>query len=98
TATFTNTGQYILMFSADNGVHTPAYDAVVVTVTDVIQLSIQPSGGNVILRWTGGSAPFELQSSPVLPATYWSPSGTFTTNLATLPKAATQMFFRVRGQ
>ena len=96
--TFTNTGQFILMFSADDGIHTPAYDAVTVTVTDAIQLNIQRSGGNALLRWTGGTPPFELQSSPVLPATYWAASGVFTTNIATLPMTATQMFFRVRGQ
>jgi len=98
TATFTNTGQFILMLSADDGTHTPAYDAVTITVTDAIQLNIQRNGGNAILRWTGGTPPFELQSSPVLPATYWTPSGPFTTNTATLPMTATQMFFRVRGQ
>jgi hypothetical protein len=98
TATFTNTGQFILMLSADDGSHTPAYDAVAITVTDVIQLNIQRNGGNAILRWTGGTPPFELQSSPVLPASYWAPSGPFTTNTAILPMTATQMFFRVRGQ
>ena len=98
TATFTNTGQFILMFSADDGVHTPAYDAVVINVTDAIQLNIQQNGGNAVLRWTGGTPPFELQSSSVLPAPYWTPTGTFTTNTATLAMTATQLFFRVRGQ
>ena len=98
TATFTNTGQFILMFSAEDGIHTPAYDAVILTVTDAIQLNIQCNGGNAILRWTGGTPPFELQSSPLLPATYWTTSGSFTTNTATFAMTATQMFFRVRGQ
>ena len=98
TVTFTNTGQFTLMFSADNGIHTPAYDAVTLTVTDAIQLNIQRSGGNAVLRWTGGTPPFELQSSPALPATYWAPSGPYTTNTATVAMTATQMFFRVRGQ
>lgn len=98
TATFTNTGQFILMFSADDGVHTPAYDAAIITVTDAIQLNILRNSGNAVLSWTGGTPPFELQSSPVLTAAYWTPSGTFSTNFATLPTTATQMFFRVRGQ
>ncbi|HEU0009874.1 MAG TPA: hypothetical protein VFT34_08670 [Verrucomicrobiae bacterium] len=98
TATFTNTGQFILMLSADDGIHTPAYDAVSITVTDVIQLNIQRNSGNAILRWIGGTPPFELLSSPALPAIYWTPSGLFTTNIATLSMTATQMFFRVRGQ
>jgi len=86
------------MLSAGDGIHTPAYDAVILTVTDAIQLSIERNGGNGVLRWTGGTPPFELQTSPALPATYWTPSGPFTTNTVTVPMTGTQMFFRVRGQ
>jgi hypothetical protein len=97
TVTFTNTGQYALMLSADDGIHTPVYDAVNITVTDTILLGIQRAGGSVILHWTGGTPPFELQSTPILPA-QWTSAGTFTTNTATVPMTSTQMFFRVRGQ
>jgi hypothetical protein len=97
-ATFSVPGQYTLMLSADDGIHTPAYDAVSMTVEDAIQMSIQRADRDVVLRWTGGTAPFELQSSPLLPATQWFSLGTLTTNTATVPHDSMAMFFRVRGQ
>lgn len=97
-ATFSVPGQYTLLLSADDGIHTPAYDAVIFTVQDAIQMSIERAGSNVVLRWTGGAASFELQNSPLLPATQWFSAGTFTTNTATIPHDSNAMFFRVRGQ
>lgn len=98
TAAFNLPGQYTIMLKADDGIHTPAYDAVIITVQDAIQMSIQRASSNVVLRWAGGTAPFELQSSPVLPPTQWVSVGTFTTNTATVPHDSNVMFFRVRGQ
>jgi hypothetical protein len=98
TATFGTTGQYTLMLSADNGIHTPAYDAVVVTVQDAIQMNIQRSGTNVTLGWAGGTPPFELLGTPSLPATQWVSFGTFATNTLVIPRTASERFFRVRGQ
>jgi hypothetical protein len=98
TVTFNTPGQYILMLSADDGIHTPAYDAVVITVSDSIQMSIRPDGTNVIIRWTGGTSPFELQSASFLPAVQWLPSGTFTTNAAIVPITSSSTLFRVRSR
>ena len=97
-ATFSAPGQYTLMLSADNGVHTPAYDAVVITVQDTIHMNIQRTSTNVTLGWTGGTPPFELLSAPSLPATQWVSFGTFTTNAFTVPRTSNARFFRVRGQ
>src|SRR5882672_1420795 len=49
TATFSVPGEYTLLLSADDGIHTPAYDAVIITVQDAIQMSIQRAGSNVVL-------------------------------------------------
>ncbi len=98
TATFSAAGQYTLMLKADNGIHTPAYDALVITVQDAIQMSIQRTGSNVVLSWAGGTAPYQLENSPSLPATQWLAAGTFTTNSATVALGSNAMFFRVRGQ
>ena len=98
TVTFTTPGQYTLMLSADDGIHTPAYDAVIITVQDAIRLTIQRTNTSLLLRWTGGTPPFELLGTPSLPATQWSSFGTFTTNTATLPAPPTTTFFRLRGQ
>ena len=98
TATFTTPGQYTLMLSADDGIHTPAYDAVVISVDDPIRMSIQLAKTNVLLQWTGGKAPFELQGASLVSATQWFSFGTFNTNIATIPTISNNMFFRVRTQ
>jgi hypothetical protein len=98
TVSFSAPGQFTLLLKADDGIHTPAYDAVVITVQDTIQMNIQRAGTNVILGWTGGTAPFQLERTGHLPATPWVNEGTFPTNRATFPRVSNAMFFRVRGQ
>jgi hypothetical protein len=53
--------------SADDGVHAVAYDAVVITVTTGIQVSITLAGTNVNVSWTGGMAPYVVQQADALP-------------------------------
>jgi len=96
TVSFSTPGQFTLMLSADDGLHTPAYDAVVITVLDSIQMSIRRDGSNVIVGWMGGSPPFELQSLPSLNSTQWLPFGVFTTNTVTVPAISPPEFFRVQ--
>jgi hypothetical protein len=98
TVTFQMPGQYVLMLSADNGIHTPGYDATVVTVQDAIQLSLERVGTNITVQWTGGTPPFEVQSATSFPPTQWTSRGMYSTNFATFPLTAGAMFFRVRGQ
>jgi hypothetical protein len=98
TATFQAPGQYVLMLSADNNIHTPGFDAAVFTVQDAIQLSLERSGTNITVRWTGGNPPYEVQSSTSIPPVQWTSRGTYSTNFATFPMTSGAMFFRVRGQ
>jgi hypothetical protein len=98
TASFTTPGQYTLMLSADDGIHTPAYDAVIITVQDAIRVTVQRTNTNLLLRWTGGTPPFDLLESPSLGATQWNSIGSFSTNTATIPAPSTATFFRVHGQ
>jgi hypothetical protein len=98
TATFQMPGQYVLTLSADNGIHTPGYDATLITVQDAIQLSIERAGTNITVRWTGGNPPFEVESATSFPPTQWTSRGTYSTNFATFPMTGSVMFFRVRGQ
>jgi hypothetical protein len=98
TASFTSPGTYTLMLSASNGVHTTAYDAVLVTVQDTIRVTISLSGPDLLLRWSGGRAPYQIERTSDLSSAQWSPvMTTSTTNLA-LPRPATTGYFRVRGQ
>jgi len=99
TVTFTAPDQYVLMLSADDGVHTPAYDAAVITVDDAIQLSIDRGGTNGVVRWTGGTPPYELQRTSAFPVPQWFTVGVYSTNSAVVPLVGGgSMFFRVRGQ
>jgi hypothetical protein len=98
TATFSVPGVYTLELSAADGVHAMAYDATIITVTNVINVSIARAGTNVNLSWTGGTAPFVVESAGALPAGPWS--GVVTTSLqsASVPMTNGTVFFRVKGQ
>jgi hypothetical protein len=98
TATFSMPGIYTLELSADDGVHAVAYDAVVVTVTNAINLSITRSGTNANFTWTGGSPPFVLQQSGALPTAVWIGVVTTSTANVSVPMTNAAEFFRVQGQ
>ena len=67
TATFNATGVYILELRTNDGVHAVAYDAVVITVTGAINVSILRNGTNVTVNWTGGVAPCVVEQADSLP-------------------------------
>ena len=99
TATFSAPGIYTLMLSADDSIHAVAYSAVVITVSEVISLTITNGGTNVNLNWTGGSPPYVLQQTLVFPANAWSGVVTTSTQNATVPRTTNgNTFFRVYGQ
>ncbi len=98
TATFSAPGTYTLELGANDGVHAVAYDAVVVTVTNVITVSIARAGTNVNVNWSGGVAPYVVQRTGSLPAASWSDVVTTSFNSTNLPMTNASGFFRVRGQ
>ena len=98
TATFSAPGIYTLELSADDGVHAVAYDAVVITVTNVIRVSIALAGANVNLSWTGGMAPYVVQRTGELPAGSWSDIVSTSARITSIPITNTAGFFRVKGQ
>jgi len=98
TATFSAAGTYTLELSANDGVHAVAYDAVVITVTNHIQMFLAVAGSYAILSWTGGTPPFVVQWTDTLPATSWNELVTTSVNSTTLPIANLTGFFRVKGQ
>jgi PKD repeat protein len=98
TATFSAPGIYTLELSADDGVHAVAYDAVVITVTNVIKVSIARTGTNMNLSWTGGVAPYVVQRTGALPGGPWSDILTTSGQSTNIPLTNTTGFFRVKGQ
>src|SRR5262249_9610233 len=97
TATFSAPGIYTLMLSADDGVHAVAYDAVVITVTNGIIVSIALNGTNANLDWIGGSPPYVLQRATVLPPSSGDGVITTSTTSASVPLSPSNNFFRVQG-
>jgi hypothetical protein len=97
TASFSTPGTYTLELSAGDGIHAVAYDAVVITVTNVITVFIAKAGTNVNVNWTGGVAPYVVQRSGALSPT-WSDIVTTSFNSTNLPLTNTSGFFRVKGQ
>ena len=98
TATFSAPGIYTLELSAADGVHAVAYDAVVITVTNVIKVSITRTGANLNLSWTGGVAPYVVQRTGKLPAGTWSDILTTSGQSTNIPLTNSAGFFRVKGQ
>jgi hypothetical protein len=96
TATFSEPGVYTLELSAADGVHAVAYDAMVVTVAQVITLAISHTATNVNLSWTGGTAPYVLQQQiNSLAGNEWNDVLTTSVQQVTLPISSTNSFFRV---
>jgi hypothetical protein len=98
TATFNAGGTYTLMLSADDSVHAVAYDAVVITVSPSIALTMSRVGTNLVLTWTGAGPPYVVEKSSGLPATSWQTLITTNGQSASVPISGASGFFRVRGQ
>jgi hypothetical protein len=98
TANFSAPGIYTLELSADDGVHAVAYDAVVISVTNVIQIAGVRAGTNLNLTWSGGVAPYVVQRTGALPAGPWSDIVTTSIPSVNIPMTNTDGFFRVLGQ
>jgi len=98
TATFSAPGVYTLELSAADGVHAVAYDAAVFTAIAAINLSIIMTGTHANLSWTGGTAPFVVQETSLLPTGTWNNVLTTNAQNVSLPLTGAAGFFRVQGQ
>ncbi|MBC8001689.1 MAG: hypothetical protein H7X97_03785 [Opitutaceae bacterium] len=97
-ATFGTNGTYTLMLSTDDGIHAVAYDAMVVTVADNVRLNINCQGGNVLLNWTGGTAPFDVEGAIPTAITNWTILQTTSQTNVVLPMNVGARLFRIRAQ
>jgi hypothetical protein len=96
-ASFDAPGTYILLVSANDGIHAVAYDAINVAVSPAVILDIQRSGPNALVSWRGHSLSDTviLEKALSLPAVSWLPVKTNGSN-ATVPISPAPEFFRVR--
>ncbi|HEY8240051.1 MAG TPA: hypothetical protein VIH35_01330, partial [Kiritimatiellia bacterium] len=98
-AQFSTAGVYTLRFGAANGIHMPAYDAVVVTVVPSLQVAATVASTGATVTWTGGdtSDTFVVEGSGALIAPDWQPVATNTAGgTVILPTDATTRYFRIR--
>lgn len=97
-ATFGTNGTYTLMLSVDDGVHAVAYDAVVVVVATDVHMNISRQGGNVLLNWTGGLAPYDVEGTALTASTNWTTLQTTSQTNVVLPMDLNARLFRIRTQ
>jgi len=98
TASLPLPGAYTLMLGASNGVHTTAYDAVIINVVSAIRATIERNGTSATLRWTGGTPPYAVELSPLLSASEWATVTNVTTNAVSLQANEGAGFYRIRSQ
>ena len=97
TVSFTAPGVYTLMLSASNGLHTTAYDAVVINVVSGIRLNLDRNGVNGTLRWIGGSSPYTVESTTAPSGSNWTVMTSIGTNVMSISLTSAAMFYRIRS-
>lgn len=95
-ATFIANGNYVLMLSAADGVHAPAFDAVNVTVTDEFRMDVSWAGNSIALSWSGIGSPFVVEQASLLAPLNWTPVLTTTVHIASIPITNARAFLRLR--
>jgi hypothetical protein len=98
TASFSAPGSYTLELSASDGVHTVAYDAIVVSVTNSAVVSLSHTGTSMNLSWSGGTGPFVVQATDKLSPAAWYNIATTTVQNVSVPLTNTMKYFRVQSQ
>jgi hypothetical protein len=92
--TFSAEGTYVLMLSVDDSVHTPAYDAVQVSVVTTLRASLEVDGEGLSLSWTGGVPPFSAERAPS-PQGPWEQFYSGVAHRVLVPTTTSNMFYRV---
>ena len=98
TVSFSAPGVYTLLLSADDGIHAVAYDAVVINITQTIQVAIARNGVEATINWTRGTPPYVVEKVDSLPAIQWKSVRSTNALSVSLPLSGNAGFFRVRGQ
>jgi hypothetical protein len=97
-ATFSAVGQYILMLSANDGVHAIAYDAVAINVANALTASITRSASGAELTWNGSAPAYVIEQKKQLENIAWTPvltTGVYNASISLTNEIA---FYRIREQ
>jgi hypothetical protein len=98
TATFQSEGRYVLLLSADDGIHARSYDAVRVLATHGPRATATRFGAGVKLEWAGGQPPYTVEHSDTLAPASWNPLVSTNATTITLPAGKEAEFFRVTAE
>jgi hypothetical protein len=98
TATLSAVGQYILMLSANDGIHAVAYDAAIVTVANALTASITRSANTADITWSGSAASYVVEQTTQLGTIPWTPVLTTSVYNASIPFTNQIAFYRIREQ
>jgi hypothetical protein len=88
----------VLRLSADDGVHSIAFDGATFTVSQSVIIKAVSAGTTLNLSWTGGSPPYVVQQTGSLPASGWTNVITTNGQSATVTVGHANSYFRVAGQ
>jgi hypothetical protein len=92
------TGDKILINDLSNAKAIKSFRDIAVSVSPLQVSSISRNGTNVVVNWTGGSPPFQVQTKNDLQTPAWSNSGAPTTaRTANIPIQSGSVFIRVSG-
>jgi hypothetical protein len=98
TVTFTTPGDYIVLLSADDGIHAISYDAIHVNVSNGISAVITRSGSAADITWNGSTTPHVVEQTTNLNSPQWLPIATNTTGAITIQFTNQMAFYRIREQ
>ena len=96
TATFSALGQYILMLSANDGTHSVAYDAAIVTVANALTASISRTPTGAELNWNGSAPSYVIEQTTQIGNAPWTPVLTTSVYTASIPFTNQVAFYRIR--
>ncbi len=96
-ARFVTPGSYTLLLSAQDGVHTPAYDAIGVKVVGSILIRARSGGTGIILEWSGGEPPYRVEYRSALEPSTWNLLTVTAQTAVTLSKSSQAAFYRVQS-
>ncbi len=96
TVIFDLPGTYTLMISADDGIHSVAYDAVKINVAPMIRMQVDRNGTNITLQWSGGNPPYQIERATDLSSNQFAPFATTSGTSIVIPVNTNRAFYRVR--
>ncbi len=93
------TNSFVVRVTDSGNLSDDATMNIVVTPAPPIQAMMSRQGSDLLLSWTGGSAPYQVQVTTNLVNIVWQNVGApVTTNQMTLSPSNTASFYRIRGQ